>query len=552
MARIYPERLPEHVLSDPKRGAERSTFDALSKLPDPFVVFYSVAWLARRLEGSAQDGEADFVVAHPDLGVLVLEVKGGEIAFDGAAGQWTSRSRAGELFSIKDPVAQARGNKYALLQKLQDLPSWPSQWLTMGHAVVFPDTVVAAAPLRTDLPRAIVLDCNDLAAAEPAIRRVFAYFHQDEGNTGALGADRLRLICDLLAKSFRLHTPLGVELKRQDERLVELTEQQMRTLNLLSYQRRAAICGCAGSGKTMLALEKARRLTAEGFDVLLVCYNEPLARYLASRAPRGVQVFHFHGLCEHLITEAQIKAIPPRDKRSYYNQFLPELMIEAVEELGPQYDAIVVDEAQDFKENWWLALSELLRDAQSGVMYTFFDDNQNLYGGVNQVAALIDSPPFPLYENCRNTQQIHQLVARFHPQGPFIKALGPLGSAPEQVDYVTADEMLRKLRKLLHQLINEEAVDPQDLVILTPRAVERSALTEGLALGNFVLTRKQPHAPDQIQVTTIHRFKGLERRVVIIAELDETAHPDKNLILYIGCSRARVHLILLHDHNFRL
>ena len=170
-------------------------------------------------------------------------------------------------------------------------------------------------------------------------------------------------------------------------------------------------------------------------------------------------------------------------------------------------------------------------------MYTFFDDNQNLYKGVNQLIDLINSPPYLLVDNCRNTQQIHRLVAKFHQQGASLRSLGPNGSAPEWIPYSTQEEMLRMLRKTLHRLVNEEMIAPQDLVVLTPRAESRSALAEGLSLGNFVLTRKPPRSPNQIQVITIHQFKGLERKVVVITELDEAAHPDKNLILYVGCSR---------------
>jgi superfamily I DNA/RNA helicase len=110
--------------------------------------------------------------------------------------------------------------------------------------------------------------------------------------------------------------------------------------------------------------------------------------------------------------------------------------------------------------------------------------------------------------------------------------------------------MLDTLGRALHRLVDEESVEPKDIVILTPRAEVRSALKDNVSVGRFALTRKNRRVPNQILVTTIHQFKGLERRVVILAELDETAHPDKNLILYVGCSRARVHLLLLHDHNF--
>lgn len=551
MSRIYPERLPESLLLDPKRSAERAVYTALSQLSAPFVIFYSVSWLSRSPNSDAQDGEADFVVAHPDLGLLVLEVKGGSIQYDAPTGIWTSRNRAGEIFTIKDPVAQARTNKYALLKKLQELPHWPSQWLTIGHAVAFPDVYTHPVQLRPDLPLEIILDRASLENLEDAIRRAFAFYHSADGRNGALRPDRLQILTDLLAKSFQLRTPLGVELAYEDARLIELTEQQMRVLDLLSYQRRAAIQGCAGSGKTMLALEKARRLAAEGFEVLLACFNVPLARYLAEHAPDGVNVFHFHGLCEALIKEAGLKEIPPRDPEIYYSKFLPDLMLEAVEILGSRFDAIIVDEGQDFIESWWLALSELLNDPANGILYVFFDDNQNLYRGVECIPGLIDSPPFSLFENCRNTQEIHRLVASFHQQGKLLKALGPAGHAPEGVAYVTQDEMLRLLRKTLHRLINEEAIDPTDIVILTPRGEHRSVLQDGLKLGNFVLTRKPPRSSSHIQVNTIHQFKGLERRVVIIAELDESAHRDQSLILYVGCSRARVHLILLHDQNFQ-
>lgn len=550
MPHIYPERLPENVLQDPKRSAERSTYAALSQLPNPFVVFYSVAWLSRRPDSDAQDGEADFVIAHPELGVLILEVKGGAIHYNATSGIWTSENRNGETFTIKDPVNQARSSKHTLLEKLQDLPQWPQRWVTMGHAVAFPDVVVHLTQLRPDLPAEIVLDQTALQDIETAIRRAFAFYRNSDGRNGVLGVDRLRLLTDLLAKSFQLRTPLGVELAYEDERLIELTEQQMRVLDLLSFQRRAAIQGCAGSGKTMLALEKARRLATEGFNVLLTCFNAPLAQYLAQRADEGVTVLHFHNLCESLIQEAGIKAIPPRDRDAYYNEFLPDLMLEAVDTLGARFDAIVIDEGQDFKENWWLALGELLHDPLHGIMYVFFDDNQNLYRGVDQIPGLIDSLPFPLYENCRNTQEIHRLVAGFHQQGSRLKAHGPLGHAPEWLAYESTEEMLRLLRKTLHRLINEEAIAPQDVVILTPRGEHRSALPEGQPLGNFILTRNTPRLPNHVHVSTIHQFKGLERRVVLIAELDETAHQDKHLVLYVGCSRARTHLILLHDQKF--
>ena len=120
-----------------RRLADRKLKALRDGLPNDYVAFHSVAWLARDPRSGAQDGEADFVVVHPERGVLVIKVKGGRIVYDGPAGQWYSGEHA-----IKDPFEQARGNKHSLLAKLKDLPYWRDRWLTIGHAVAFPDVVV--------------------------------------------------------------------------------------------------------------------------------------------------------------------------------------------------------------------------------------------------------------------------------------------------------------------------------------------------------------------------------------------------------------------------
>lgn len=548
MAQIYPERLPEGVQQDPLRSAERRVYAALSALPNSYTVFYSVAWLSRSLS-SAQDGEADFVVVHPDKGLLVLEVKGGGIAYDANTDAWTSTDRNGATHAIKDPAEQARTSKHALRRSLQELPGWNNRWLTLAHGVVFPDVETAGQSLGPDLPAAILIDRTGVEQIGQRVEQIFAYFQGTENQPGPLGEDRLRLAIGLLARSFQMRTPLGTVLAYEDERIIELTEQQMNMLSFLAHQRRAAIRGCAGSGKTMLAVEKARRLATQGFDVLLTCFNVALAHHLAIAMPPSVTVLHFHGLCEVMVKEAELRAIPPSDPNEYYNRFLPGLLLDAIEELGPQYDAIVVDEGQDFMEEWWLALSALLRDDKEGIFYIFFDDNQNLYRGTDQISGLIPQAPYPLNENCRNTRAIHRLVAHFHPQGNAIHSRAPQGRDPDWIAYDSNTAMLRLLQRKLHHLVNEEGIAPAELVVLTPKATERSALSEGLILGNFRLTRQEPTRPTDIPVRTVHAFKGLDRRVVILAEVDPWASRELATVLYVGCSRARTHLTILHNHR---
>ena len=119
MARIYPERLPASVEQDLSRAAERKVFERLAQLSDQFAVFYSVAWQLRSRRDGVKDGESDFVVAHPDLGIMFIEVKGGSIRYDANLSQWYSLARSGMEYEIKDPVQQARASKGALLGKLE-------------------------------------------------------------------------------------------------------------------------------------------------------------------------------------------------------------------------------------------------------------------------------------------------------------------------------------------------------------------------------------------------------------------------------------------------
>lgn len=542
MAKIYPERLPLSILDDPKRKAEVSVYRALAAMDNVFVVFYSVAWQSRS-QGTARDGEADFVIAHPELGLLVMEVKGGGVSLDGETGEWYTIDRNGDQHAIKDPSEQARRSHYTLLDNLLDLPGWGRSFVTIGHAVCFPDVFISSRELRMDLPREIVFDHDDVENMQQSILRAFEHYASKD-RCAPLGRERLHLVEKLLARSFTIHTPLGVELAQDDEKLVELTEQQMSILQFLRTRRRAAIAGCAGSGKTMLAVEKARRLSEQGFEVLLTCFNAALAGELQQRLDGG-HVTHFHGLCKEITREHGFSLRKPSNEQEYHDVILPEQLLDAAQEAGPQYDAIIVDEGQDFKETYWIGLSALLRE--NGIFYVFYDDNQNLYGGEAALQGMVDEAPFPLFENCRNTRTIHQLVSRFHSQPADLVCRGPQGHAPELAYYREPGHMLRLVQTKLHHLVVNEHIDPADIVIITPRAQERSQFKIGMRLGNFVLTSSQGKGSNNIQVSSIHAFKGLERRVVLIAEIDEFVRHKPEIVMYVGCSRARTYLALFVD-----
>jgi hypothetical protein len=545
MAKMYPERLPESVLSDPKRTAERKVYESFSTLPKAYSVFYSVGWQAK-VNGVIQDGEADFVVTHADFGILVVEVKGGGIGYDANLDRWTSTDRNGDTYTIKNPVEQAMKSRHSLFNKMTTLPGWDQRFLTMGHIVVFPDIYRESQPLKPDLPNEIFFGHDELESPENSIVKAYNYYSGQNPKNGALGIDRLQIVTGLLAHSFEIKTPLGIELGYEDEKLIQLTEQQMQVLDYLQFHRKVAIKGCAGSGKTMLALEKAKRLANEGYQVLLTCYNYALAGYLTPRVPENVTVKHFHGLCNDLAKTVGYSTTARMDDEEFYRNELPEILMKTVEKIGPQFDAIIADEGQDFHENWWIALSTLLKD-KDGIFYVFYDDNQNLYNVSSTFSGLIQEEPVQLMINCRNTQNIHKVVAAFHDQNSPMQSRGPLGKPPQIFMYNGTDDLKNQVQSLLHTLIHDEHVAMSDIVILTPKTQEKSIFKTGTKLGNLAITMVHPMKPGQIQATSVYKFKGLDSQVVILVEVDESIHHNPDMIFYVGCSRARTYLIVYMD-----
>jgi Nuclease-related domain len=130
--------IPETPVDTDSR-AERRLFERLrDETPDEIVAFHSVAWQLPGKKGRPEQGESDFVLAHPDYGVLTLEVKGGTVRYDAKAGKWFTVGRSGESV-VKDPGRQARDSSHALGRALARSARGGGTSISFGHAVAFPD-----------------------------------------------------------------------------------------------------------------------------------------------------------------------------------------------------------------------------------------------------------------------------------------------------------------------------------------------------------------------------------------------------------------------------
>lgn len=544
MTRMYPAVLDPETRSP----AERQLYRAFKRqLNNEWIVFHSVRWLDTQ-GGQPRDGETDFIVAHPRLGILVMEVKGGAISFDEATGCYVSTDSGRGEHPIGDPFQKATADKHLLIAKLRRTPHFPNRRIVFGHMVAFSDAVVEASWLRLNAPRDIIIDAQDLNSLEERLRSAMGFWRGENPTETSPGKEGINSLIRLLAQSRRIRHPLLAEKARADqEQLVKLTESQYRYLRFLGGQRRAAIAGCAGSGKTFLAVEKARSLSEdEGLDVLFTCYNRALADHVGDTLGyrQLFDVFSFHQLCFRIARRAG-EPVSYRGYRSpeYYDVELPNALLEGIEKLGSQYDAIIVDEGQDFRAGWWEALPWLLHHPGSGILYAFYDSNQQVYPDRGQIP--IETTPFLISENCRNTRRVFKVVEEFYAGTDQPTVLGPEGTPVKVIEYAGERGSRTQLRKLLHYLLTENRFEPREVAILTARGTNSSVIL-GRRFGNYQLTDQLPLKIGEVFATTIRRFKGLDRPAIVLCEVDGTlTQEETEALMYVGTSRAKAYLAIL-------
>lgn len=307
-------------------------------------------------------------------------------------------------------------------------------------------------------------------------------------------------------------------------------------------------------------------MPARANRTLLVCFNSPLARELADLSAETVaqtgllDVRTFHQLCEDHGREAG--TLPPKPANpvppAWFDTALPDALDDAIEKLGGRYHAVVVDEGQDFAPEWLVSLDALLQAPGEDVLYVFHDPAQAIYR--DDAVAGLRLPEYPIDLNCRNAQPIHDLVCRFAAGGLATIAQREEGRPPELIEANSDAETIDALRRVLHRLRVDEGARLGEIVVLTGRALEDSAVWRQRRYGTEVLwnggyddagrtlglaAHLVPETPaDVVLFDSIRRFKGLERPVVVLVEL-RSDDPRLERLLYIGASRARQPLVVI-------
>jgi hypothetical protein len=564
MATMYPSLDDSEIKSlfdsgDIKSKAEVQLYKAFrDKLPQNIHIFFEVTWILRNSNSKASDGETDFLIFHPDYGYICLEVKGGGIEYDANKATWYSINSHQERNTIKDPVKQAADAKWAILEKIKENPDWkryPNLRIEHGHAVFFPDVNKENVQKieSPKLPKKLIGYKDSLNNLEDWLSDITSYWNENDTSPPD---GILSLLQRTFARSFEVQPLISQKLEQQKQQRLRLTNNQMRLLDYINNRRRAAISGGAGTGKTLLAVEKAKRLANDGFKTLLTCYNKQLGMHLESicKDIDNLEVKNFHYLCSSYIQK--FKKEMNRDllqeaKDSYgmQNQFdvlYPVALSYAADSSNFQFDAIVCDEGQDFKQSYWEPLELLLNDYDNGPLYVFFDDNQNIYSREKKFP--ITEEPFLLKDNCRNTSQIHHLAYKYY-KGDWVDPPQNMGTKIMRIHTDTLESEVKKINMEITNLITNEKVSPGSISVLLLNGEYKEIyynMFEGLPLPKPAkLQIEWIQGANDVLVDTVKRYKGLESEVVFLCGLDGSENGALDDLIYVGTSRAKSLLYLV-------
>jgi len=513
------------------------------------------------------EGEADFVILMPGAGVLCLEVKG-HLRADYVNGAWYLGSDPAPDY--RGPFRQAEMACRSVRKKVtSSLPAasgvllWPAVIFT--HCVPGPRAetgdwhpweLITSADLERLVLDKLLLKVISRAREHVSKAKQARWF--DPSSQRPTVAD-----CTAIRRALRpdvhlLPATSAIRQRRRDE-IRRFTEEQLEVIEGLDgVNERALVEGPAGTGKTVLAFEEARRASAVGARAGLLCFNRPLAAYLRSETEAAglgsVEVTTIHALMLRLAGRSAPEEVAGRDTQEFWTRTLPDLAVSAVADQRPRFDLLIIDEAQDLAEPAYLeVLDGLLEGGLSAGRWRMFGDfeRQAIYSKAPAEAVAhilargVAVARYCLRRNCRNTPRVAEYIVRLGGLSPaYTRVLRPdcgPESTPRTSFYSSREHQSGLLRATLGELLAAGEYASEDIVVLSPvtdscgESLHRSGGYPGLV--PLAMTRSSSPS-----YGTVASFKGLEAPAVVLTDIEEVATNRAQRLFYIGVSRATDHL----------
>lgn len=525
MAIMIPET--PHIFEPASQ--EGLMFDALTLLPDDYYVFHSFR-ISTVQDNTFHESETDFVIFHKKHGVICLEAKAGHIKYKD--GYWYYAS--GIPMHNDGPFNQASSNKWKLIKYIKNGKACALvDKCKFLHAVWFPsvsDNELRSMTLPPEADKALVLTKEALADPEKFLTRIYSIELPNRIETNLTEAEAQKLIREIFCPQFNVFPSASLDSDLKKLVFHRLLREQAGILNFLEDQRSASINGAAGTGKTMIAIEKAQRNAAENQSTLFLCYNSQLKNFLSENYSNPkIHYYTIAGLACKLCntTFPDYKRMKNVLEDMYFSGVFP-------------YDHVVVDEGQDFGSEI-LEQTDILQlihdliidnEEKNGTFYVFYDRLQLIQA--DKIPQFIEDSDckLTLYRNCRNTENIAVTSLRpISERKPKLLENAVKGT-PAKIHF--CDTEAKAMEELDMTIDNILAEGFKDVVILTCKTEDSSLLKSGIKDGRY---------RNKYRFTTCRKFKGLEADAIILIDVDgESFNPDNVLIYYVGTSRARLRL----------
>lgn len=545
--------IPPVVPVNIKSPGEREIFDALASdaTTQDWIVLHSLdtAQHVQRVFG-----EVDFVILIPGAGVLCLEVKASP-RIRCEYGVWYYGNSAPDL---RGPFKQASEAMHSVRRHVEKHVVDAGN-VIFWSAACFPYTDFNIRSSEWHSWQVIDQRACRAHGYSETIRNVLknARTYLEEKRVSWLGAPGVSPTpetCERIAQALRpdfevFESPKSRRSRLQQE-LKRYTDEQLGALDDMEDNSRTFFTGPAGTGKTVLAIEGARRGAARGHKVLLLCFNKFLGKHLQD------QVADLPGVTARTLHKymLEVSGLTAEETSQFWSSVLPEQAFLALAETGPGYDLLIVDEAQDILRDAYVdVLDASVRGGLSDGQWQLFGDfeKQRIYSTSKQDALEVFCGRYHparrrLRINCRNTPHIAE-SARFYGQldPPYRRILRPdNGIKVEFASYRTAEEQSAKLVKTLTMLY-EDGLSNEDIVILSPKAKDACAAGLNAPPWNSRLAPYSYGMCGEIGYTTIYAYKGLESPAIVITDIETVVDEEASQLFYVGITRAVYRLVIL-------
>jgi hypothetical protein len=547
-------RLIPSFAEDGTPPGERDVFTLLSTGPDDWSALHSLdlaPWNGRRRT------EIDFLILVPDTGILCIEVKShSNISYDGDRWYPPSISRS--------PFKQALDGRFALHRRLS-VVSTTAKRIPVVHCTIFPNA-------RFDLAENLSVSSDEFMDARAfrlfrtgfefcadlkiRMRRLINADPSLHPMVTPLRAEEVSLILSYCAPVQRRHPELREQVRKQQRELDELLrDQQKPVLKLASSNPRVMISGGAGTGKTLIAIEVARRAAETGQRVALLCYNRLVGEWLSQKTrvqnaslPNMIVDRAYRVMAEM----AHIK-IPNDPPPSWWERDLIDQLEERVTDTDfrweAQFDYLVLDEAQDIlsRPRLWACLQEFLRGGLERGQFAMFGDFENqIFGDTATLqVTLADTKRrsgavnFHLDENCRNLRIVGDTAVRMSgfSSSTYSGYRRTGGSSADLAlkEYDTAEEQKNDLAQFIRDL-RKSGYQDSDITVLSFRQASGSAAVL-LAKEGFRL-HPVGQGDTGIGYASVAAFKGMENKAIILTDLVAGDQGFHRHLFYVAMTRS--------------